>query len=353
MMVRYGTPREWGYHEFVAPGKEQRLRPTSTFSAPSLVVAYGRGFEPVFFQFFDFNLNGRYIQPVSGFPTGGDYMVTSLPSVFVSPFPGVDLEQTVELWRFVDQEGKGTIEVAVALHPDDWLAGILTHPYRLASRVVLYDPRWDVADATLGSWANFETDDLGRLVGIFRLVGTADSVIVGWETADRSDQGRSAGFSTLSPLPVEEPLLISDLAFLSRISFEAGQGSYARAYGGGLPNPGHLYRTGQPIGVHFQAYGFETNEDGKLEAQLTVTVGQRTKKGILNVLLGRGNDPPAASLLFRVEESGPTLEQLLALDVPHLNPGEYELTVEVEDLTSGRVNRRTEPFRVLASDQRR
>jgi GWxTD domain-containing protein len=350
MLVRYGTPRRWGYRQFVFEDKERRVRPTSSFSAPALIVAYGRGVEPIFFQFIDFNLQGRYIHPVTAFPRDEDYWIAAQPSLFLSPFPGKELEQTVELWRFVNRRGEGTIEVAVALDPDIWPEPLLAQPYRLASRVVTYDPRWDVADATLGSWANFETDDLGRLVGVFRLAGTADSTIVGWETADRSEDARSAGYTTLSPLDVDVPLLLSDLAFLSRISFAPGQGSYARAYGGGLPNPGHLYRVGDDIGIHFRAYGLEAGEAGMRKARLTVTVGRRTRSGFLNVLLGRGQDPPAASLVFQAEDPGPALEQLLALDVPRLDPGEYELTVEVEDLTSGRTTHRTAPFRVVASD---
>jgi len=347
MLVRYGTPRRWGYRQFVSKGDERRFRPTSSFAAPTMIVAYGRDVEPIFFQFVDFNLNGRFIHPVKGLPRGEDYWIAAEPSVFISPFPGEELDQTVELWRFVDLEGVGTIEVAVALDPRTWPSDLLEEPYRLSSRVVAYDPRWDVEDASVGTWANFETDEFGRLVGVFRLDGSADSVIVGWETSDRSEEARSVGYSTLPPLPGGASLRISDLAFLSRISFEPGQGSYARAYGGGLPNPGHLYRSGDPIAIHFRAYGFETNESGRLSARLTVTVGRRTSGGLFNVLLGRGQDPPAASLVFGAEESGSTLEQLLALDVPPLDPGDYELTVVVEDLASGRTRHRTGSFRVL------
>jgi hypothetical protein len=69
------------------------------------------------------------------------------------------------------------------------------------------------------------------------------------------------------------------------------------------------------------------------------------------MLVGRGQDPPQAALVFDVSENGARLLQILALDVPDLDPGEYMLRVRVEDLMGRTSATRSSPFTVIEAEK--
>jgi hypothetical protein len=181
-------------------------------------------------------------------------------------------------------------------------------------------------------------------VGIFEFRGTLDSVLVGLETEDRDQTARAASYAGLSAERDQRGLLLSDLAFLTRVGFDPSRGAYRRAYGSGVPNPGHLYHPTDPIGFSFEAYHLATDERGFHRAQVSVTVKQRSRRGWFDVLIRTDKDQPEAELQFTVSEAGETLIQLLSLDVPTLRPGRYLLTVLVEDLEGGETAVRSEQF---------
>ena len=89
------------------------------------------------------------------------------PTTYASPQTAPEFGQEVELWRFQDPHGTGRIEVVAALAPDEWPQDLLDAPHRLAGKVALYDDRWTLRDSAVASWAQFERDSLGRLIGIF------------------------------------------------------------------------------------------------------------------------------------------------------------------------------------------
>jgi GWxTD domain-containing protein len=347
MIVRYGLPNGWEYNRNVVRGPERRLLATSTFSASSIMIAYGQVPPPMFFEFVDYNLSGRYITPIKQYPTSEDFFLQANPVLYEALLGTPELGQEAELWRFVDGNGKGRIEVAVALPSDMWPEHLLNAPHLLASKITEYDETWNVEDASVGSWAVFERDDLRRLVGLFEIAGTADSVIIGLETADREKSAHAGGWMVLSPRPAEDNPLLSDVAFLTGVSFDRPGGTYGRGFGAGLPNPGHRYRAGDPIGIAFEAYHLEPTPDGSFRARLHVTVGRQTRGGFLNILIGRGQSPPEAEIVFDVSEPGTQLNQLLSIDVPTLDPGIYALKVQIEDLVADRTVDRTEAFTVL------
>jgi len=241
-----------------------------------------------------------------------------------------------------------------ALDPREWPKEILDAPHRLVGKVALYDPRWKLKDSAVASWALFERDPLGRLVAIFTVEGTPDSAIVGLETLDRGDRGRAAGFAALAPQDgAGDGPVVSDIAFLSRVDFAGASGRYRRAYGAALPNPGHRYPTGAPLGIGFEAYGLGLGADRAHRARVRVSVGRPSPTGWVRVLLRAGRNSAQAELIFEVSDPGPKLEQLLAIDIPPLDPGDYRLQVEIEDLVSGRSAERTAPFTVLAPGKTR
>ena len=344
-VISYGLPTDWVYLHHVVRGADFKV--SNSYAVPAITVRYGQDGHPLHFTFVDYALNGRFYHPISGGPSAADFLMAEMPSLYVPPFPSPELEQEIELWRFRDPAGGGRIEVAAALAPDQWPEGLIAEPERLASQMTLYDENWEPRDAAVASWAQFETDGLGRLVGIFRLDALADSAIVGIETRDRLDGGRAAAYATLPPDSAAGAPALSDIAFLSRVGFDGTGGRYARAYGSALPNPGHLYQPGQPLGIAFEAYGLALGPDGRHRARVRVTVGRQTPGGWLRVVLHMDGRAPEAELVFDVSEPGSTLEQLLAVDLPRLRAGEYTLRVEVEDLESGAAANRSAPFTVL------
>lgn len=353
MIIRYGLPADWTYHRNVIRGGDKRLMASSPVGGTTIRINYGQAPPPMFFTFVDYNLTGRYITPMEPVPMDVDFFMVANPSLYEALFNMPQLDQEAELWRFVDRNGEGRIELAVALPPDWWPEQLLEQPHRLSTQLTLYDDTWAVSDGMVGSWAVFEKDNLGRLIGIFELEGSADSVVVGMETEDRRKTAHAGGWVTLPPLEMEpDTPILSDLAFLSQVAFERAEGQYGRGYGSGLPNPGHRYRIGDPVGIAFEAYHLGVDSDGSFKARLRISVGRQTRTGFFNVLLGRAG-APEAELAFDVSEPGSRLDQLLSIDIPPLDPGDYVLKVTVEDLVDGKILENSGLFRVLEEGKTR
>lgn len=346
MLIRYGLPRGWSYETDVVRIDEYRVS-NAGLAAPCIRIRYGQVPPPLYLTFVDYTLNGRYFSPVQSFPSDVDFFFASNPSLYESLLGIPELDQQVEMWRFVDDRGVGRIQVGVALSPKTWSKTLLDHPYRLASKLTLYDPHWSVTDASVASWAGFREDPLGRLVGSFELNGMPDSLILGLETEDRGKQAHAASMTGLAPRRETDVPILSDIAFLSDVDFGSGSGLYGWGNGTGLPNPGHLYRPGEDVGLAFEAYRLERDNDGGHRARLRISVGRQTRGGFLNVLLRRGQNPPQAELVFDAVGPGVRFRQLLSLDLPHLDPGDYVLRLEVEDLVASRRTERSEPFTIV------
>lgn len=346
MIVRYGLPEGWSYRDDVVRVDEFRVS-TAGLGAPSIRVRYGQVPPPLVLTFVDYNLNGRYFNPVGSFPSDLDFFFASIPSLYESLLGIPELDQSVEVWRFVDDRGKGRIQVGVALSPDTWSKDLLVHPYQLASRLTLYDLRWEVTDASVASWAGFREDPLGRLVGSFQLDGMPDSLILGLETEDRGKQAHAGTMTGLPPRRETDVPILSDIAFLSSVDFTATGGLYDWGPGSGIPNPGHLYRPGDDVGLAFEAYRLEQDADGNHKARLSISVGRQTRSGFLNVLLHRGQSPPEAELVFDATGPGARIRQLLTVDLPSLDPGRYVLRLRVRDLVASRSTEREASFVIV------
>ncbi len=346
MLVRYGVSKGWTFRQsFTGPLGQYRATATSFMAARSVEIPYGAGgVLPI--EFVDYNQNGRFYYPIEGIPDDPELLLAEFPNIYDDPV-NVSHEQEVEVWRFQDPDGVGRLEVAVALSRKEW-KDLLKQPYRIASKLTVYNKDWEPTDARVGSWAPFTVDALGRLVGRFEAEGIADSMIVGLETSDRDETNRAAGYATVSPHAVHDGIELSDLAFVSRVSFDHPTGAYGWGYGSAIPNPGHRYRMRDPIGIAFETYALEPDHEGQVQARIRVSVQRQTRTGWLSVVLGKKKGGEA-ELVFDATEPAPTLHQLLALDLPPLDSGHYLLKLRVEDKVSGGWTETSDLFEILSS----
>jgi GWxTD domain-containing protein len=345
MLVRYGIPGYWSFRQGFSHMGDFYATITSPVASRMVEIPYGPF--AMMIPFVDYNLNGRFYFPIYGWPREGEMDLAEHPTSYESPF--VDSgEEEVEAWRFQDKNGEGRIEVAVALPYRSWPKELMDQPHRLATKLTVYDPEWKEADALIGSWAPFTVDALGRLVGRFETKGSVDSLIVGLETSDKEQTMRAAEFDELKPRRSRpDGPELSDMAFVSGVSFESPVGAYGWGYGSAIPNPGHRYRANDPIGIAFEAYGLHTDQGGEVRARIRISVSRQTKSGWLHISLGKKKGGEA-ELIFDASEAGPTLHQLLALELPPLDSGNYLLRVRVEDKVAGGEAEGTGVFEILS-----
>jgi GWxTD domain-containing protein len=117
-----------------------------------------------------------------------------------------------------------------------------------------------------------------------------------------------------------------------------------------VPLPSHIYRRSQPVFVYYEAYGLATDANGAARFRTTYTldagnpdrnVVARFFSAVGERVFG-GEEKGSISYTFehnRAEDVSPALE-FFSLDVSGSPPGEYMLTVELEDLTGGGTVRR-------------
>jgi len=344
MLVRYGTAKDWSFRHSFAHLGEYRVTATALMPSRSVEIPYGaNGVLPI--EFVEYNLNGRFYYPIHGIPDDPELLLAEYPAVYDAPVRETR-NQDVEVWRFQDPDGVGRLEVAVALERKDW-KDVIKQPYRIATKLTVYNKDWEATDARVGSWAPFAVDALGRLVARFEAEGITDSMIVGLETTDRDEVNRAAGYATVPPHKTNEGPVLSDLAFVSGVSFEHPHGAYGWGYGSAIPNPGHRYRARDPIGIAFETYTLKPDQDGQLQARIRVSVQRETPTGWLRVVLGK-HKGGEAELVFDASDRAPTLHQLLALDLPPLDSGNYVLRLRVEDKVSGAWTETSGPFEILS-----
>ncbi|HYV50267.1 MAG TPA: GWxTD domain-containing protein, partial [Dongiaceae bacterium] len=206
MLVRYGIGKGWTFRQSFGHLGDYRV---GDIPLRSVEIPFGAGgVLPI--EFVDYNRNGRFYYPIKGVPEDPELLLAEYPNIY-DPQVNLNHDQEVEVWRFQDPDGVGRLEVAVALSRKDWKT-VLRQPYRLASKLTVYNKDWEPTDARVGSWAPFTVDALGRLVARFEAEGSADSMIVGLETADRDESNRAAGYATVPPRAAHEGPELSDLA---------------------------------------------------------------------------------------------------------------------------------------------
>jgi len=346
LLVRLGIPETWSYRSMVSTDT-YRLSSTSSYAARSILVTYGRPEDGLTFRFVDFAMNGIYVRPQSTFSSADEFLAQE-GTYYISPYPDPERDLEVAVWRFLDETGSGHLEVALALRESEWTEAVLREPERLLTRLAVYDSLWTRGEGVAADWGAFSRDTFGRLVGVWTLPAAGDSFMVGVETTDLDGTGRSAFFVPVPTYGLESTPRLSDIALLRDVRFPGDEGPYARLDGSAMPNPGGVYRSGEPIGMHFEAYALATEDGGDHDARIHVSLARRGRRGLIRVLLGSGGDG-SQEMAFEDRAPGDRTHQLLSLDLPPLEGGDYLLQVELEDLTAGTKVTAEAPVRIIGA----
>ncbi|MEJ2151981.1 MAG: hypothetical protein P8Y29_03270, partial [Gemmatimonadota bacterium] len=116
-----------------------------------------------------------------------------------------------------------------------------------------------------------------------------------------------------------------------------------------LPLPSRVFRQSQPVFVYYEVYGLSEDATGTVNYSTTYTFESRQPDrniiarffSSVGELLTRGEDEGSITYSFERSQAGvdPLLEYF-SLDVSKSPPGDYVLTVELEDRETGALLKR-------------
>jgi hypothetical protein len=140
-------------------------------------------------------------------------------------------------------------------------------------------------------------------------------------------------------------LLISDVKLATHIAPQSGSEQFARHGLSFAPNPGRLYRQGQPVYLYYEIYNLHQDEEGRTQYQMRYEI---TPKGMPHRQDARPAEQKASTILV-FDGSGSSEEQpaYTSLDTSELAAGEYDLSVVVTDQLSGQSAARSINFMVI------
>lgn len=154
----------------------------------------------------------------------------------------------------------------------------------------------------------------------------------------------------------ESGLAMSGVVLASRIE-PGGSGAFVRWNRlKVLPLPSRMFLRSQPVYVYYEVYGLAAGSDGSARYRTTYTLESRQPDrnvvarflSAVGELLARGDEEGAITYSFErsASESVDPLLEYFSLDVSESAPGEYLLTVAVEDVVSGGTTRRQVPLSI-------
>ena len=109
------------------------------------------------------------------------------------------------------------------------------------------------------------------------------------------------------------------------------------------PRVGHVFTPSEPLHSYVEVYGLHVL-DGAADYQLRYSIfrSERNDQAVWRELIGAAagalgfeDEEPSISQSFTRHTTGHTSNERIAIDIGTLEPGYYELLVEVMDLNSG------------------
>lgn len=118
------------------------------------------------------------------------------------------------------------------------------------------------------------------------------------------------------------------------------------------------YPAGAPVGVYFEVYGLEMDDEGLASYRVELSVEgadernlvDRVARGLVELFSRGGDDEPRVSWERTVPVDGDRAIDYISVELPQLDTGAYTMRILITDLGSGETAETTRGFRVQASD---
>jgi hypothetical protein len=137
-----------------------------------------------------------------------------------------------------------------------------------------------------------------------------------------------AAFWAASPLQLRKAIFAGDVS---------GFGQYT-------PRPDSTFKPGERATIYIEPFGYGFTENGEaIGVALGADVEIRTPGGLI---LGKADD--FAELAWSGREKSREVHATIAIDLPALKPGDYELLLTLRDKASPKTTTATLPFSVAA-----
>jgi len=333
---------------------------------PSREVWEYEGFNIVFEDRF---LSGHY-RFKRGFSPETDYryryeeMIKSRPEIYEHDFQGKKFDFPYYIASFRGHEGKTAVEIYY---------GIPQLPIRVS-----YSPRTDVATAQIRRGIFFFDEDWEEVFRDvkWRFLSTEVGSVQEGEVAfrgreiieiepgsyyfalelkdEKSDNiGVQRKKLTVEPYGFSK-LQLSDIVLAQRIRPLSLKAPLSRKNLEILPNLTRTYREGEDIYVYYEIYNLKKDESGRTHFRIrnTISPKQREEKGMLVVisdlkkLLRMSRKEGKVTTSSEFWGSSETERQYRVFWITTSEPGDYELTVEVMDLNSGKEAKKRVEFKI-------
>lgn len=191
--------------------------------------------------------------------------------------------------------------------------------HRAARRLAAGGLAAALAVAAIPAWAGPAADAAAEAEAL--LASDPAAALAAFEKAE-------AAFWSASPLQLRKVLFAGDVK---------GFGRYA-------PRPDSIFKPGERATIYLEPFGYGFTETGDESAvALGADVEIRTPGGLI---LGKADD--FAELAWSGRDKSREVHATLAVDMPALKPGNYEMVLRLRDKASPKTTTATLPFSVAA-----
>jgi GWxTD domain-containing protein len=346
MYIRYGPPT-----------KQEFSLGEGMTSAPRWIWTYDQFSHPAEFIFEDTFLNGNFDFPFPNkYWTADDYannpevlaktLGDAVPQTFAySPGSG-PLEYSFLLRQFKSDLGGTDLETYIAIpHSQlkfvrdgeyatariEWREKISRPDYQQPHALDLY--RNYKVRANLAASATLSISDRQTISA------APDSILYAISLTD-SISGHSSIFTKALRLrnfrtgKVE----ISDIVLARRIDRPPGKPDFKRSELGIYSNLDSSYFAGEPVWLYFEIYNLSKGPDGKTNYTIRQSIARRRKGGLVGAVRSLLSKTDLEEIVTTYSGSSINSDErrILRLDLSELRAGSYKISIEIDDLISGK-----------------
>jgi GWxTD domain-containing protein len=328
--------------------------------------------EPFHFLFMDEFLNGNFQFPIMDADPSSDYRnlrdhrelyrfasnTLHFPMVQdEAQFNGVEGKTRIEFYSAIPAEHRPTENVSIDL------AEILP----LTGTLVIYDPKW--REVKRRAWnvkpsdlASFQVGDgeYGITAVNFDLAPGRYRYVVHYSDSTAKASGFVRGDLTVEAFDAFD-LMLSEIEMAAEVRHEEGSSHFQKGPLHVVPNPLVRYHRSDPLSFYFEIYNLMPDSTGVTHFRATYSVTTpralhperhfdflRQFKDTWARLRGRTyTESPYISGTITQTRLYRRSQEYLSLDLSDLDPGEYTLLLEVEDLESFSLARREKTFELV------